>query len=49
MRGVCQAVGGPFAGYDVVFLARRHVTEASFEDMVSRTLKALIRARIVSE
>ena len=49
MRGVCQAVGGPFAGYDVVFLARRNVTEASFEDMVSRTLKALIRARIVSE
>ena len=31
MRGVCQAVGGPFAGYDVVFLARRNVTEASFE------------------
>jgi len=48
MRGVCSSVGGPFPGYDVVFLARRGVADASFEEMVSHVQKALKRAKIQS-
>ena len=47
MRGVCHVVGGPFPGYDVIFLARRNVADASFDDMVRHTLNALMKAKIV--
>ena len=47
MRSVCQQVGGPFPGYDVVFLARGNINEAAFGDMVEHTLKALMKAKIV--
>lgn len=48
MRGVCQQVGGPFSGYDVVFIAKRNINEAAFDDMVTHTLKALKKAKVVS-
>lgn len=43
MRGLCVDAKGPFPGYDVVFLARRSVTEASYEKMLSNLVKALER------
>ncbi|MBR0404737.1 MAG: ribonuclease P protein component [Eggerthellaceae bacterium] len=48
MRAVCAQIGGPFPGYDVVFLAKRPVAEAPFEDMVEHALKALMKAKVVT-
>ena len=47
MRAVCTELGGPFPGYDVVFLAKRPVTEAPFADMLNHALKALMKAKVV--
>jgi len=48
MRAVCAQLGGPFPGYDVVFLAKRSVTDAQFSDMVEHALKVLMKAKVVS-
>ncbi|MDE8701628.1 ribonuclease P protein component [Adlercreutzia equolifaciens] len=36
MRAVCQSLGGPWQGYDVIFLAKSSVCETSY----SKVLKA---------
>lgn len=36
MRAVCRDLGGPWAGYDVIFLAKSSITRASY----SKVLKA---------
>ena len=41
MRGLGVELGAPFKGYDVVFLARRTINEASFEIMKRNAVKAL--------
>ena len=46
MRGVCAMLGGPFPGYDVIFLARRTVNESEFEDMVDNARRALRKSGI---
>ena len=46
MRGVCLQVGGPFPGYDVVFLARPKVADAPFDTLVEHTAAALAKAQI---
>ena len=48
MRGICGEIGGPFAGWDVVFIAKRGVDTAPFDEMVAHVGKALKKAHIVS-
>lgn len=40
LRALCQELGGPFPGCDVIFLARKSVGKASFAAMVEHTAKA---------
>ena len=40
MREVCHALGGPWPGYDVIFLAKSSLTDASY----SKVLKACDKA-----
>lgn len=47
MREVCKIIGGPFPGYDVVFLAKRKVNESSFSEMVIHAEKALKKNSII--
>jgi ribonuclease P protein component len=47
MRALCKELQGPFAGYDVLFVARRSVNEASFEEMKQKTEHALVKAGII--
>ena len=48
MRGLCLALGGPFPGYDVVFLARRTVNESDFDSMLDNARRALSKNGIIS-
>ena len=47
MRALCKELQGPFAGYDVLFVARRSVNEVSFEEMKQKTEHALVKAGII--
>ena len=47
MRGVCRELGGPFRGYDVVFLARRTINESQFEDIVANARRVLKKNSIL--
>lgn len=46
MREVCRAVGGPFPGYDIAFVARHKVSESNYNDIVSHVRKSLVKAGI---
>lgn len=43
MRALCQAVGGPVPGYDIVFLAKKSTTTADYRTMLSHLESALKR------
>lgn len=47
MRGLCSTVGGPFPGYDVIFLARASVNDSPFEKMRENAVKALTKHGIL--
>ena len=47
MRALCRDLNGPFPGYDVVFLARKNVTESNYANMLSNLKKALVRENII--
>lgn len=47
MRGLCREVGGPFPGWDVVFVARRSATQADFAKMKRNVKSALERAEVI--
>jgi len=34
MREACREVGGPFPGYDVVFVARKRATESPYGELI---------------
>jgi len=34
MRAVCKDIGGPWQGLDVVFLAKKSITEAQYIDLL---------------
>ena len=44
MRAACQQLGGPWEGFDIVFLANRHTTEVAFEKMVDGYRRTLDQA-----
>ena len=49
MRALCMEVGGGFPGYDVVFLARKTVTDAPYGKMLARLRGALSKAGIAAD
>lgn len=49
MRAVCQELGGPFSGYDVVFLAKKRVATSAFDEIVDRTRKTLDKAGVLAK
>ena len=40
MREVCRLSGGPWNGFDVIFLARRHVLKEDFQKEISQVKEA---------
>lgn len=40
MRAICQEIGGPWPGLDVIFLARKALTQASYSKVLSACQKA---------
>ena len=44
MREACRSVGGPFSGYDVAFVARKRVTESSYNELVTHLRDNLDKA-----
>ena len=48
MRSICFALGGPFPGYDVVFIARRTVNDSEFDSMLDNARRALSKNGIIS-
>ena len=47
MRAICREVGGPWPGLDVIFLARKGLTQAPYSKVLSACQKA--SKRFVSE
>lgn len=47
MRAACQEIGGPFAGYDVAFVARRQINEKAYSDVIDHLKKGLEKAGII--
>ena len=43
MRALCRETGGPWPGYDVIFLAKPAVTQASYSKVLSACRTALAR------
>lgn len=44
MREICRAIGGPWKGYDVVFLAKGRVMEAAYHDVLFACDEAVKRS-----
>ena len=42
MRALCRDLGGPWDRYDVIFLARRRTTEATYSKVLDTCEKALV-------
>ena len=49
MRAACQQLGGPFAGYDVVFVAAKRTNEVAFAKMVDEYRNSLEQAGLKAE
>lgn len=43
MRALCRDLGGPFPGYDVVFLARQSINDRPYQELKKKTKNALDR------
>ena len=43
MRAICHELGGPWPGLDVIFLARKGLTQASYSKVLSACQKAADR------
>lgn len=41
MRAICHELGGPWAGYDVIFLAKSSITGASYSKVLNACDRAL--------
>ena len=44
MRAICREVGGPWDGFDVVFLAKSGITSAPYGKVLDASLKAVSRS-----
>ena len=41
MRAVCRDVGGPWAGYEVIFLAKSGLLDTSYHEVLERSKKKI--------
>ena len=48
MRGLCRDLGGPFEGYDIIFLAKKGINEAPYSLLKDRAVKALQKQHVLS-
>ena len=48
MREACRAVGGPFPGYDVAFVAHRQVTEHDYSELIAHLRDNLGKFNIIN-
>ena len=46
MRAVCLDTDGPYDGFDVVFLAKKKITSAAYDELLVSCKKALDKAGI---
>lgn len=49
MRSLCRDLGGPWPGFDVVFLAKKALLQESYADVVDAGRRALRRSDALSE
>ena len=47
MREVCRALGGPWEGYDVLFLAKQPLLETKYADVCAEGRKLVRRAGLI--
>lgn len=47
MRAICRELQGPWAGYDVIFLAKSSVTRASYSKVLTACAKVVERSELV--
>ena len=47
MREICRNLGGPWKTYDIIFLAKRHITTAPFDQVVHSCTKVLLQEEII--
>jgi len=43
MRAICQELGGPWGGYDVIFLAKPQINDVSYSKVLNACSKSLSR------
>lgn len=46
MREVCRSVGGPWVGYDVIFLAKSNILKASYSKVHSACVSAIEKSEL---
>ena len=44
MRAVCRDLGGPWDGYDVVFIARKYTTSSEYSKVLSASRKLVTKS-----
>ena len=49
MRALCRDLGGPWDGYDVIFLAKSSITGASYSKVLSAGDRTLDKSSLRSE
>ena len=47
MRALCRDLNGPFPDHDVIFLAKKRVTEAPYKKMLAETKKAIQKVEMI--
>ena len=49
MRAICRDLQGPWAGYDVIFLAKSSVTRASYSKVLTACAKVVEGSELVAK
>ena len=49
MREICRNLGGPWKTYDIIFLAKRHITTAPFNQVVYSCTEVLLQEGIIQQ
>ena len=47
MREVCRVIGGPFQGYDVVFIAKRKTNDVEFSSLAEHACRVLKKNSVI--
>ena len=49
MREICRTLNGPWKTYDIIFLAKKNVTNAPFDQVIHSCFKALSQEGIIQQ